>query len=156
MSPEIQSADPRLRIRLLVLLALAAALGAAGILYLDSYLTELHTLVLREPGEAVAKTRRAVLALLALVATGGVLFSLYLGRISWRTLSSERYPPPGTRVINDTRIHHGRQARRRGQAGLALSALTILLTFMVMLRAHRAFDRLLFPVLKPIQVEVSP
>ena len=150
---EVQRADPRLRVRVLLCMMLVAALGAAAILYLDAYLTELHTLVFEAKPEALDRARHAVFALLALIAAGGALFSLYLGRISWRTLRSERYPPPGTRVISDTEVHRGLEARRRGQAGLVLAALTLVLTMTIVSRAHRAFDQMLSPPLKPTQLD---
>lgn len=155
MSPEVQRADPRLRFRWLVLLTLAAALGAAGILRLDDYLTDLHVVAVEAQPAAAEKVRFAVRAILTLIAGGGVLFSLYLGWISWRTLRHERYPPPGARVLSDTRIYRGQPARRRGQAGLALAALTLVLTLAVVARTQRVFDRLLNTDLKPTRVEVG-
>ncbi len=152
MSLEIQRADERLRIRWLIALTLVATLGAAGILRLDSYLTELHSSV-AGAAAASAKARSLVRWILAAFAGAGSLFSLYLGWSSWRVLSSERYPAPGARVISDTRIYRGRSARRRGQAGLLLAALTLLLTLAVALGAHRFFTRMLDVTLQPIRIE---
>ncbi len=152
-SPDLQRADEGLRIRWLAVLTLVAALGAAGILRLDDYLGELHTVVAAAQPAAAAKARLAVRAILAVIAAGGVLFSLYLGRLSWRTLSSERYPPPGARVFSDTRIYRGPAARRRGQAALALALLTLLLTLAVVARADQVFGRLLEVKLKPTRVD---
>ncbi len=154
-SPDLQRADEGLRIRWLAVLTLVAALGAAGILRLDDYLGELHTVVAAAQPAAAAKARLAVRAILAVIAAGGVLFSLYLGRLSWRTLSSERYPPPGARVFSDTRIYRGPAARRRGQAALALALLTLLLTLAVVARADQVFGRLLEVKLKPTRVEIG-
>ncbi len=155
MSPDLQRADERLRIRWLAVLTLAAVLGAAGLLGLDHYLSGLDTVVADAQLDTVAKARLVVRAVLALIGLGGVLFSLYLARISWRTYSSERYPPPGARVLSDTRIYRGQAARRRGQAGLALAVLTLLLTLAVVTRADKVFDRLLDVTLKPTRVEVG-
>ncbi len=151
MSPEIQPADPRLRLRFLLAMILIAAIGAAGILSLDDYLTRLHALVIARQTEAVAQAHRAIQAVLALIATGGTLLSVYLGSISWRALRSERFPPPGARVISDTRILHGAEARRRGQAGLALALLTLMATVVVVASAHRAFGRLLAIAATPVE-----
>lgn len=137
------------------MLTLVAALGAAAILFLDDYLRELHTLAAAVDPESVARARLAVRAVLAVIAVGGVLFSLYLGRISLRILSHERYPPPGGRVFSDTRILHGRPARRRGQAALALAVLTLVLTLAVVARAQQVFDRMLDVTLKPTRIEIG-
>jgi hypothetical protein len=152
VSAEIQPADPRLRTRWLVLLTLAAALGAIGLLSLDGYLKELHGLASQSPAAAATQARGFARAILAAIAAGGVLLSLVLARDSWRTLRTERYPPPGARVLSDTRIRHGRAARRRGQAGLALSVLTLLLTVFIVARAHRVFSHLLETRLKPTPI----
>ncbi len=156
MSTEIQPADPRLRSRWLVLLTLAAALGAVGLLTLDDFLRELHGLAARSHSAAAAQAKIAVRALLASIAAGGVLLSLLLARVSWRTLRAERYPPPGARVLSDTRIHRGRPARRRGQAGLALASLTLLFTLLVVTRAHQVFAGLLDTRLKPTVIDFEP
>ncbi len=148
MSPEIQPADARLRIRVLLAMTLLAAAGTAGLLVLDGYLDKLDSGGTGKP-LAAERALAVVRWFLALMAAGGVMLGLYLGWISWRTLRSERFPPPGVRVISDTRIRRGREARRHGQAGLALAAATLLLTVFVALRAHRLFASLLDTSLKP-------
>ncbi len=139
----MQTADPGLRVRFLLGMILLAAIGAAGILSLEDSLARLHTPAAAPHPETIALARMAVRIFLAVVIAGGTLFSLYLASVSWRTITSERYPPPGTRVISDTRVRHGQPARRRGQAGLALAILTLLLTAVVTARASRIFGRLL-------------
>ncbi len=155
MSPQIQKADERLRIRWLVGLTLVAAIGAVGILRLDDYLSELHTLVAATQPATAEKARIAVRWVLAAIVGAGALFSLYLGWTSWRIYSGERYPPPGARVLSDTKILLGKAARRRGLIGLLLATLTLLLTLAVAARADRVFNRLLTPTLEPTPVEVG-
>ena len=82
MSVEIQRADPRLRIRFLILMTIVAALGAAGILYLDAYLSSLHTLGPLLKPMATEKAMRAVQAFLAVLIAAAGSFSLYLGWLS--------------------------------------------------------------------------
>ncbi len=153
MSPEIQPADERLRIRLLILLTLAAVLGGAGLLGLDSHLSELQTLASEAQPVAAAKAKPVVLATLALMTAAGVLFSIHLAMVSWRTVRGERYPPAGTRVISDTEVCHGHRARRRGYTGLALALLMLWLTVAIAARAHRVFGGLLDTTLKPTAVD---
>ncbi len=154
-SPEIQRADERLRIRWLILLMLAATLGAAGILRLDDYFTRLHAVATEAQPAAMAKAKHVIRSILAAGAAAGALFSLYLGQASFRIYRSERYPPPGARVLSDTRICRGRPARRRGQVGMVLSLLTLLLTLAVVILANRVFTRLLDTTLKPTRFEVG-
>ena len=149
MSQEIQRADPRQRRRVLFALTGVALAAALGILYLDAYLKELHELAEQAQPVAAARAMRAVRTGFALLMEGAVGLSAYLGRTSWRTLRSERFPPPGQRVISDTRIRRGHQARRHGRAGLVLAALTLLLTLAVSIAGHRLFEQLLDSSLKP-------
>ncbi len=143
MSPEIQPADPRVRRRFLLAMILVAAVGAVALLSLDDHLSRLHGQLAAPQPEDLAQAQRAVRVFLALVAAAGVAFSLYFGRVSWRALHAERFPPPGTRVISDTLVRHGPAARRRAQAGLVLAIATLLLTLAVVASADRAFSRLL-------------
>ena len=149
MSAEIQPADPRLRIRLLILMTVVALLGALGVLLLNAYLVGLHDLGPQLQPLAAEKAMRAAHAFFAVLLAAAVGFSLYLGRVSRRILASGRFPPPGYQVISDTRVRHGRQARRCGQAGLAAAALTVLLTALVLWQADRLLRQLLDTSLKP-------
>ncbi len=149
MSEEIQRADPRLRIRLLIVMTIVALLGALGILGLDAYLGRLHALGPQLQPLAAEKAMDAARGFLAVLIVGAGAFSLYLASISRRVLAAGRFPPPGHRVISDTRIRRGRQARRAGAAGLGLAALTLLLTAAVAWQADRLFRQLLDSTLKP-------
>ncbi len=140
---------------MLILLTLAAVIGAAGLLGLDKYLTELNSLPVAAQPVAAAKAKRIVYAILALMTTAGLLFSLFLARVSWRVVRGERYPPPGARVLSDTAVCYGRRARRRGQAGLVLALLILLLTVAVAARGHQVFSRLLDTTLQPTRVELG-
>ncbi len=156
MSPEIQPADPVYRVRFLIAMTVVALAGAVGVLYLDGYLTELHALAAESQPLAAGKALRAGRAVLAVVAAGAAVISLYLARVSWRTLGSGRFPPPGTRVISDTRVRYGRAARRRGRAGLAMAAATLILTAVVVLQANRLLEALLDTDLKPTPYQPGP
>ncbi len=149
MSEEIQKADPRLRLRILILLTVVAAFGALGILYLHAYLARLHDLGPHLQPLAATRTVRAAHVFLAVLTGGALGLGLYLGWISRRVLASQRFPPPGHRVISDTRVRRGRQARRVGLCGLAFAALTVLLTAAVVWQANRLFGQLLDASLKP-------
>ena len=149
MSEEIQKADPRLRIRLLVLMTAVALAGALTILYLNAYLVRLHDLGPLLHPLAAARAMRAVQAFLAVMMAGALGLGLYLGWISRRILASGRFPPAGHRVISDTRVRRGAEARRYGFGGLAMAAATVLLTALIVWQANRLFGLLLDSSLKP-------
>ena len=126
MSQEIQPADPRLRTVVLVLMTLAGMLGAAGLLYLDAHLTALLAFAeMAPPVVAAERFLRAARIFLGLSAAIAVLVAGSLARVSWRTLRSERFPPPGSRVTSDTPVLRGSAARRRGLTGLAVAVLML-------------------------------
>ena len=112
--PQIQAADPERRKRVLGLLVVLALLAVLGVLRLEAYLEELRSLAQTSPPEATAKALAVSRLFLAVVAGVAVVLAAYLGRLSWRTLAARRYPPPGMRVISDTRIVRGPRARLYG------------------------------------------
>ena len=108
---EIQRADRRLRMLLVLAFVGAVAVGAVGLSVFEGWLDEVRQL-------APADARRALRSAFLWVAGGAFATSLlpgvYLWRFGSRTRSAARFPPPGARVIRDTAILQGDAARRRG------------------------------------------
>ena len=149
---EVQKADRGLRRKVLVGAVLATLVLVAGVVLLTSRFAELEKSV----GDAAYQASRqglvAARGFLAVLALGAVVLGGVLGRLSWRTLSAGRYPPPGTRVINDTPVLHGDRAKRYGRGGLALAALLIVAGLWVPYRIHGILERMLQPGLRPTPV----
>lgn len=154
MTLEIQPADPVLRRRFLIGAIAGVLVIAVGLNVLDAYLTGLHELALTAQPLAAAKAMRAVRIVLGLVVAGAVLLAGSLARTAWRTLESERFPPPGARMVSDTRIRRGREARRQGYAGLVMAGLILLLTAAIALAADALFRDLLSTKLRPTPFDV--
>jgi len=152
MDPEIQPADPQQRKRVLFAMMVIALLIALGINILDAYLVDLQALARESYTTAALKARLAVRWVLGLILASALGLSGYLASTSWRTLKHLRYPPPGTKVISDTRIRRGKEARDHGRAGLILAGLTLVLTVAVILLASSRLNPLLDTSLRPTSV----
>lgn len=124
---EIQPADPRLRRIVLLLLAVVAVAGAWGLWWLEGRLDDLLYVALRSPQEAAEGILGLAFRLFVLGSLGAALCGAWFFAVSWKTLRSERYPPPDVGVVRPTRIVEGRAARIRGLAGLLLAVFLLVL-----------------------------
>lgn len=133
----------------MVVMTSVAILIALGLHSLDAYLLDLHILAQDAQPIAAAKVQTLIRIVFVLFLVGTTALCLYLARSSWKTLKNERFPPPGSRVLSDTTIRHGLQARRYGQAGLVAAILLMLLTVVIAYQASRLMERSLSTSLKP-------
>jgi hypothetical protein len=70
------------------------------------------------------------------------LYLLFLGR---RVLKSDRFPPPGTKVIRDTKLMKGNEARVRGRLLIFLSIVLIALALFGALYVPHILNEVAFP-----------
>jgi hypothetical protein len=125
--PEIVKADPRLK-RLSLIGVVAGVLAGAGLIWaFGAWMARVQALARVSPDQARQQLGSALAWLSLLMGAGLAAFGLYLTRLAVRTLRAGRYPLPGMRVIRDTPVVTGAQARRRARFGLALAALLVLL-----------------------------
>ena len=118
-----QPADPALRRRTWLLVALVLAVSSMGFFWLQAWIADLES---RPPPAALA----ALLSALRICTVGIVVllvgFALYLWRFARRVARDGRFPPHGQRVIRDTPILEGIAARRRARILRALAVLLVL------------------------------
>lgn len=119
---EIQAADPRVRRRVLILLAVATLVGLLGIVEIEEWLHRLRQDAAANPGDAVEDAARLLRLMAAAISFSLAGLGLVIARFSWRVLCAERLPPPASPVIVDTRVVVGAAARRRAYVGFALAA----------------------------------
>ena len=118
---QIQKADPRARMTAVVLILVIGVAGAALISATNTYLAGLAALAEMQPEAAIARGA-FVFKLVALAGgLGLMLLAAYVAHLAARVRRSERFPPPGVRVVRDTRILEGYRAKRRGDIGLLLA-----------------------------------
>jgi MFS family permease len=108
---EIITADKGLR-KKTIILVVAIVLGAMVVgPFLNGYLADLRQEAVDRPELGYSKMivlMKWVLGSAALLIT---LTGVYLLIIAFRALKAGRYPPPGMKVIKDTRVKTGRQAK---------------------------------------------
>jgi len=115
----IQYADRAARRLALILVAAGALAGALLLLAFNAWRSGLESWVAAD----LAHRARLVVAVMIGLTTGPALaMSAYLWRLGRRTAAAERYPPPGLRVVRDTRIVAGARARRLGRGLQAIAA----------------------------------
>ena len=69
---------------------------------------------------------RIIQIVIAFVFLSIVPFGLYLCRFGWRVIKHEQMPPPGTKVIVDTRVLEGNKAVIRGKIIVAIFLILII------------------------------
>jgi len=72
-------------------------------------------------------TLRIIRIVIAFVFLSIVPFGLYMCRFGWRVIRHKQMPPPGTKVIVDTKVLEGDKAVTRGKLIIAISLLLIVL-----------------------------
>ncbi|MEJ2468324.1 MAG: hypothetical protein P8Y51_04510 [Campylobacterales bacterium] len=106
-------------------IALLIAAGAAFLLATASGWLEPGRWFEALEGEALAERIRLVFLILFLPLLPAGFYVIRFGR---NVLRSGRFPPPGTKVIRETRVRTGKKAKRMGYASLAYG-IALLLVF---------------------------
>jgi len=132
---EVQPADPRAR-RLAAIMLIVAFLAGALLLWgLDAGRPAMARWLREDPAETTAKARMLLLALAVVMAGPPVAAGAYLWRLGTRVADTQRFPPPGVRMVQDTVVLTGNDARRRGLIaqglGLALVAAGCIMTLLL-------------------------
>ena len=144
-SDEIIPADKGLRKKTIILVI--GIVLAAMILgpYLNGYLADLRQEGVERPELAYSKMivlMKWVLGSAALLIT---LSGVYLLIIAFRALKAGRYPPPGMKVIKDTRVKTGRQAKIMAYLLIFNSGVLILLIVLVLFLFMMMAERMKIP-----------
>ena len=125
---EIERADPRARRLAVTLLIVGAALGVLLFVFAEWRLPSVQEWVIEDPRQAQGRLRVVATGLTAVFAVPTLLFAAYFWKLGARVIRSNRFPPPGMRVIRDTVVRNGPSARRTGRI---LQAMALMLTFTV-------------------------
>jgi len=155
MNSEIQPADTALRTKVLATMGVVCLLAVAGVLLLDAYFERLQILAQHDIQLAALKLRAVAEPLVMAVGAGAVLAGLWAMVGAVRILRSGRFPPPGMKVIHQTRIVTGRPATLRGVVGLVLGLTLIFLGLRLPLQASRILDTQLNTKPQPIPIQAS-
>jgi len=138
---EIIPADKGLRNKTIILVIGIVLSAMILIPYLNSYLADLRQEGEERPELAYPKMITLMKWVLGSAALGITLTGVYLLVIAFRALKAGRYPPPGMKVIKDTRIKTGRQAKTMAYLlifnSLAITLLIGLVLFLFVTMAEK-------------------
>ena len=119
MNQEIIRADKRHRRKFFVIYILLVSLGAVLFEWVvpwgKEYLQRL------DPETALSVVKIALVVMFLSI----VPFGLYLWKFGRKVMEHQRFPPPGVKVIRDTRLIEGEKAKVRGQVMVVLALILI-------------------------------
>ena len=130
MDTGIVTADKGLRKKFILFLVLVTIAFIALEPHIKGYMDQIDQLSKKDPelaykkGMSLLKWSMGVVFLLLLG------MGVYLGLLARRILRSGQYPPPGMRVIRDTRLRTGNQAKVSAISLIVLSCVLIVLAFL--------------------------
>ena len=111
MNEEVILADKKLRRQILAILVLCVLVSMVAYWFLSLYVEGLKSLVDTDPEVAVKEFRNLVGIIVVVNLIFSLGFGYYFGSQGIRIWRSGRYPLPGARVIKDTKVRVGSQAR---------------------------------------------
>ncbi|MCU0578532.1 MAG: hypothetical protein MUF69_03205 [Desulfobacterota bacterium] len=145
MSSEMIPADKNLRKKIIFLL-IFFVLGLMLLSpYLNARLAEWRQEAATDPETAWVRYSSLFQWLLGLTALLVSAASVYLIVVSVRVLKSDRYPPPGWKVIRDTRLQTGRRARITAYMLMVNSVILIVLVSLIFLVFTKLAGRMTTP-----------
>jgi cytochrome bd-type quinol oxidase subunit 1 len=124
-SEEIQKASPSERRKVVILVLIIGVLGFAATLGIEEYLEGVLELSKEEPHRAIAKLGVALKLTAGVTSLSLILLAAWIARLSLKTHKSGRFPPPGAKVIRDTKVVLGPRAHRRARVGFFLAAAAV-------------------------------
>jgi hypothetical protein len=145
MEDEIIPGDKRQRRLTLVTALLSLLLGLLALTILCRYLGEIRSLAqddLQAAEEKVLRLAAIVLGLGGLCLVGMGVWFWWLGR---RVNLANRFPPPGMKVIKDTRVRTGAKARAVANLAQVVALLCVIAGTVGMWYVYRAAAALLRP-----------
>lgn len=143
MSQDIVPADKEFRKRFIVFLVLIIIVFGFAILSMKSYLDQMGDLRRENPGLAGQKVISLLkwwMALGSLPILGLAVYQIYIAR---RILKSGQYPPPGMKVLRDTKIETGAKAKRMAISLIVLSSAVIVIMFFLVYLPYAFQEKLL-------------
>ena len=129
MNQDIVPADKNLRKKFFIFLGLSVIAVLIIVPYFNEYIEQIKQAFKENPEVAFKKSMFVLKASLGFVSLLLLMTGVYFIILARRTLRSGQYPPPGMRVIRDTRLRTGTQAKRAAISLIVLSCILIILAF---------------------------
>ncbi len=141
MDPLIVPADRDLRKTVLIVLLFLALVAAVCVPTLRSEFDEIESMAAEDPEAAISRVKGIVTGITFLNAIVSLVFAAYFLSLALKIHRSAQYPPPGMRVIRDTRLRRGSEAKRMALPHLLAAAL-VLSTNVAMWYLHLVLSRI--------------
>lgn len=126
MNEEVIYADKKLRRRAVILMLMLVLVLAPIALITLNYLNDLEALAKSNSEEALSKIITLTYIWGAFFTVGNLAIFGYLMWLGTKIIKSDCYPPPGMRVIKDTKVVRGSKARFRGVFLIFIAVLILL------------------------------
>ena len=123
---KIVKTDKDFRKKVLLITLLLVVAGIIFILCFQNYLTGLRSLAEEYPELALQRiinSMKIIIFSVMIIYAGAGIYFLRLGIL---TIKASQFPPPGIKVIKDTRLIEGKNAVRKGIIIIILSMLFII------------------------------
>jgi hypothetical protein len=143
MIQDIVPADKEYRKRFIIFLVLIMIVFVVTILSMKSYLDQMAQLTRENPGLAAEKVIVLLkwwMGLGSLPILGLGVYQILLAR---RVLKSGQFPPPGMKVVRDTKIRTGGKAKKVAMSLIVLSSVIIVITVFLVYWPYALEKRLL-------------
>jgi uncharacterized membrane protein SpoIIM required for sporulation len=129
MDADLIPADKVLRKKVILFLLIAVLTALVLEPHLKAYMDQMSRLSKEDSNLALEKTMLLLTWSLRVVFVALVGMGVYLILLARRTLRSDQYPPPGMRVIRETRLRKGTQAKRAALSLIVLASLLMVVAF---------------------------
>ncbi len=140
---KIIRADRTLKTVTLIGVALALLIGVIAFGYTESFLRDIKALGQESPSQAAARVGLVLKVLTIGAAVVPVAVGASLTRVAALTWRSSEFPPPGTRVLRDTRVTTGPNSRRWAMFAFSLAVILLLGGIVVPLMTWNLVESLL-------------
>ena len=124
MNSGVVPADKNLRKKFIIFLGLTMIAVLLIVPYFNDYIEQIKQISKENPELAFKKSMFMLKLTLGIVSFLLLMTGVYFIILARRTFKSGQYPPPGMRVISNTRLRNGTQAKR---AAISLTVLSCIL-----------------------------
>ena len=129
MNSGVVPADKNLRKKFIIFLGFTITAIFLFAPYFNDYIEQIKQISKENPEVAFKKAILILKIALGIVSLILLVTRVYLIGLARRILKSGQYPPPGVRVIRDTRLRTGTQVKKIALSLIVLSCILIILAF---------------------------
>ena len=129
MNSGVVPADKNLRKKFIIFLGLTMIAVLLIVPYFNDYIEQIKQISKENPELAFKKSMFMLKLTLGIVSFLLLMTGVYFIILARRTFKSGQYPPPGMRMIRETKLRNGTQAKKAVLSLIVLSCILIILAF---------------------------